>query len=231
MTARFSLGIDLGTSNCAMALSDLDTDRTEIVPIPQILAPNQLGERPTLASALYLPHPEEFRPELFALPWDASGQPRIVGQFARDHGAPRARSPGDVGQILAVQPAHRSEAAHASVEVRKRGREALAVRLLAALPAAPQGRLPPRRAGARPGVGRRRRPDRGDGARLVRRGRAKPDGRGGRGRWPGRVTLLEEPQAAFYAWAEQAGRHGATRSTPGDIILVATSAAALPTSA
>ena len=37
MTARFSLGIDLGTSNCAMALSDLDTDQTEIVPIPQIL--------------------------------------------------------------------------------------------------------------------------------------------------------------------------------------------------
>ena len=62
MTARFSLGIDLGTSNCAMALTDLDTDRTEIVPIPQILAANQLGEKPTLPSALYLPHPEEFRP-------------------------------------------------------------------------------------------------------------------------------------------------------------------------
>src|SRR5208283_1806945 len=87
MTARFSLGIDLGTSNCAMALTDFDADRTEIVQIPQILAANQLGERPTLASALYLPHPEEFRPESFALPWDESGEPRIVGQFAREHGA------------------------------------------------------------------------------------------------------------------------------------------------
>ena len=62
MKARFSLGIDLGTSNCAMALTDLETDRTEVLPIPQILAANQLGEKPTLASALYLPHPEEFRP-------------------------------------------------------------------------------------------------------------------------------------------------------------------------
>jgi molecular chaperone DnaK (HSP70) len=87
MTARFSLGIDLGTSNCAMALGDLDADRPEIVPIPQILAANQLGEKPTLASALYLPHPEEFRSGSFALPWDDSGEPRIVGQFARDHGA------------------------------------------------------------------------------------------------------------------------------------------------
>ena len=87
MTARFSLGIDLGTSNCAMALTDLDTGRTEIVPVAQILAANQLGEKPTLASALYLPHPEEFRPESFRLPWDDSGEPQIVGQFARDHGA------------------------------------------------------------------------------------------------------------------------------------------------
>ena len=87
MTARFSLGIDLGTSNSAMALSDLGADRTEIVPIPQILAANQLGEKPTLASALYLPHPEEFRSGSFQLPWGDGGEPRIVGQFARDHGA------------------------------------------------------------------------------------------------------------------------------------------------
>jgi molecular chaperone DnaK (HSP70) len=38
MTARFSLGIDLGTSNCAMALIDFETDRTEVLPITQILA-------------------------------------------------------------------------------------------------------------------------------------------------------------------------------------------------
>ena len=44
MTAQFSLGIDLGTSNCAMALTDFETDRTEVLPITQTLAVNQLGE-------------------------------------------------------------------------------------------------------------------------------------------------------------------------------------------
>src|SRR3978361_712697 len=87
MKARFSLGIDLGTSNCAMALTDLETDRTELLPITQILAANQLGEKPTLASALYLPHPEEFPSESFPLPGSHNGKPGIIGQFARDHGA------------------------------------------------------------------------------------------------------------------------------------------------
>ena len=85
MKARLSLGIDLGTSNCAMALADLDTDRTEVLLVPQILAANQLGEKPTLPSAIYLPHPEEFSADSFHLPW--SGEPGIIGQFARDHGA------------------------------------------------------------------------------------------------------------------------------------------------
>ena len=86
MTARFSLGIDLGTSNCAMALTDLETDQTELLQIAQILSANQSGEKPTLASTLYLPHPEEFAAGSFPLPWYDNGKPGIVGQFARDHG-------------------------------------------------------------------------------------------------------------------------------------------------
>ena len=54
---------------------------------PRSWRPNQLGEKPTLPSALYLPHPEELRSGSFQLPWDDGGAPRIVGQFARDHGA------------------------------------------------------------------------------------------------------------------------------------------------
>ena len=46
MQARFSLGIDPGTSNCAMAATDLETDRTEVLSVTQILGANQLGERP-----------------------------------------------------------------------------------------------------------------------------------------------------------------------------------------
>ena len=36
----------------------------------------------------------------------------------------------------------------------------------------------------------------------------------------GHVTLLEEPQAAFYAWAARAGRQWRDAVTPGDVILV-----------
>src|SRR5215470_11693575 len=86
MNPRFSLGIDLGTSNCAMAVADNDTDSTDVLPITQIVAANQVGEMRTLPSALYLPHPDEFLAGSFRLPWDAAGR-GIVGQFARDHGA------------------------------------------------------------------------------------------------------------------------------------------------
>ena len=87
MDARFSVGIDLGTSNSAIAIADLETGETRIVDITQILAPNQLGGRPTLASALYVPHGEEFPKGSFPLPWNEVGEPAVVGEFARDHGA------------------------------------------------------------------------------------------------------------------------------------------------
>ncbi|MGB7014183.1 MAG: hypothetical protein WBD97_27790 [Pseudolabrys sp.] len=60
MSKRFSLGIDLGTTNSAMALTDMESDRTEVLEITQIIRPNQIGEKPTLASAVYIPHPNEF---------------------------------------------------------------------------------------------------------------------------------------------------------------------------
>ena len=91
MDARFSVGIDLGTSNSAIAIADLETGETRIVDITQILAPNQLGGRPTMASALYVPHGEEFPKGSFPLPWNEVGEPAVVGEFARDHGARSCR--------------------------------------------------------------------------------------------------------------------------------------------
>ena len=41
---------------------------------------------PTLASALYIPHHDEFPEGSFPLPWKPSGEPRIIGQFAREQG-------------------------------------------------------------------------------------------------------------------------------------------------
>ncbi|HME26583.1 MAG TPA: hypothetical protein VKI44_35545 [Acetobacteraceae bacterium] len=68
MVTVFSLGIDLGTSNSAIALADLETGESRIVEVTQVLGPNQYGERPTLPSALYIPHPDEFPPDSFPRP-------------------------------------------------------------------------------------------------------------------------------------------------------------------
>ena len=231
MTARFSLGIDLGTSNCAMALTDLDTDRTEIVPIPQILAANQLGEKPTLASALYLPHPEEFRPGSFPLPWDDGGEPRIVGQFARDHGAlvpdrlvTSAKSwlsnPHiDPKQRTLPWQSDSAEEKLSPFDCSRRYLQHLKGAFLHAAQA--QGRQW----------------DVGDGqivvtvpasfdevARNLTAEAAEAAGLG-------HVTLLEEPQAAFYAWAARAGRRWRDAVAPATSSWCATSAAAPPISA
>ena len=60
-----------------------------------------------------------------------------------------------------------------------------------------------------------------DGPRLVRRRRPRADHRGRRPR-PGskHVTLLEEPQAAFYAWLAAQGEKWRKKVKVGDILLV-----------
>ena len=43
MNYRFSLGIDLGTSNSAIAISDIDSERTEIIELTQVVGPQSHG--------------------------------------------------------------------------------------------------------------------------------------------------------------------------------------------
>src|SRR5437899_5914880 len=93
--ARCLGGIDLGTTNSALAYIDLQKGRAaqpEIhkFPVPQLVAPGEMGTRPLLPSFLYLPGPHDLPPGAAALPWDASAA-AIVGEFARNHGA---RVPG-----------------------------------------------------------------------------------------------------------------------------------------
>ena len=87
MSARFSLAIDLGTSNSAIAIADLESGETRIIEIAQTLGPNQIGEMPTLPSAVYIPHSEEFPESSFPLPWNDARERAIIGQFARERGA------------------------------------------------------------------------------------------------------------------------------------------------
>ena len=90
-SARFSLGIDLGTTHCALswvdkAASDGERVAQGVLAIPQLTAPASVEARALLPSFLYLPHESEFSPADLALPWGAS-QDGVVGECARTRGA------------------------------------------------------------------------------------------------------------------------------------------------
>jgi molecular chaperone DnaK (HSP70) len=95
--ARFLVGIDLGTTNSALAYIDLQASkgragRPEIhkFAVPQLVAPGEIGAPPLLPSFLYLPGPHDLPGGAAALPWDP-GANTVVGEFARNHGS---RIPG-----------------------------------------------------------------------------------------------------------------------------------------
>lgn len=95
MTPRYLIGIDLGTTNSALAYIDLQRSgrgapRIEHFAVPQLVAPGEVAPRPLLPSFLYLPGEHDLPAGAAALPWDAARR-WIVGELARNHGA---RVPG-----------------------------------------------------------------------------------------------------------------------------------------
>ena len=86
--SRFSIGIDLGTTNCAMAYIDSQKEdgTAEVLNLPQIVQPGVYEDIKLLPSFLYLPQKGEFQNGAFKLPWGEE-QPFIVGEFAKTHGA------------------------------------------------------------------------------------------------------------------------------------------------
>ncbi|MFO1155081.1 MAG: Hsp70 family protein [Rhodospirillales bacterium] len=220
MTHRFSLGIDLGTSNSAIAITDLETDQTELVEISQVLGPNRIGEKPILPSALYIPHPDEFPADAFPLPWaDDSGEGAVVGVFARDHGAlvpdrvitsakswlsnphidprqPQLPWNSDVDEKLSAFECSRRYLQHLREGVlyaeRRQEREwdLSQGQIVLTVPASFDE------------VARNLTAEAAEAAGL------------------GKVILLEEPLAAFYAWTAQVGKEWRSQVGPGDIVLV-----------
>jgi len=86
MAKKFCLGIDLGTSNCVMALSDIEKEALSVVPITQIISPGTVGEIDLFPSSLYIPNKNEFPEDSLRLPW-SSNSDYVAGIFARNHGS------------------------------------------------------------------------------------------------------------------------------------------------
>jgi molecular chaperone DnaK (HSP70) len=216
--ARFSLGIDLGTSNSAVAVEDFETGHTAIVEITQLLGLNRIGEKPTLPSAIYIPHPEEYPEDQLRLPWQEKSSGLIVGHFARDHGAlipdrliTSAKSWLSNFHIDPKKPvlpwkSDIKEQKISALECSRRYLEHMK-----------EGFLYAERA-------KSRRISEGqivitvpasfdEVARNLTSEAAQAAGFG-------KAILLEEPQAAFYAWMARSGNDWRNQVSPGDIVLV-----------
>ncbi len=221
MNHQFSLGIDLGTSNSAIAMADVDGGPAEIIELTQILGPNQIGEKPTLPSALYIPHPKEFPKDAFPLPWKtAGGDGAIIGHFASDHGAL-------VPDRLVTSA--KSWLSNPHIDPRQRN--------LPWKSEIEEGKLSPFECSRR--YLEHIRESFGHAMQSQGKNIALSDGlvvltvpasfddvarnltaEAAEAAGLGKAVLLEEPLAAFYAWAAQAGKGWRTQVRPGDIVLV-----------
>ncbi|MGP6159648.1 MAG: Hsp70 family protein [Vulcanimicrobiaceae bacterium] len=221
MKSTFSFGIDLGTTNSAIAITDVESDRTEVVDVTQVLGPNSVGERRAFPSALYIPHKDEFRDDAFRLPWETEARySTIVGQFARDHGAQvpdrlvtSAKSwlsnpHVDARQRTLPWNSQIEEEKLSAFECSRRYLEHLKEAFLYAQRAKGSERT------LSDGVTVVTVPASFDEvARNLTAEAAEAAGLG-------KVILLEEPQAAFYAWIAQAAKEWRTQVGRGDIVLV-----------
>ncbi len=87
-SARYVIGIDLGTTNTAVAYVDTRSaeQRVEVLEVPQLIAPGELAPRRQLPSFIYLASEHDLGPAETALPWDP-GRRQVVGELARAQGA------------------------------------------------------------------------------------------------------------------------------------------------
>src|SRR6202051_5205747 len=80
LAAKYIVGIDLGTTNSALARCDAtsaeEESRIEGRSIPQLVNPNEVAERTLLPSFLYIPGELDFPNGSISLPWDA--EPKFV---------------------------------------------------------------------------------------------------------------------------------------------------------
>jgi hypothetical protein len=227
-SAKFSIGIDLGTTNSAVSYFELARTSPRgreqaTLAIPQVTAVGTVESLPLLPSFLYLPKADEFPPAALKLPWSPSdGSPRptsplpLIGSFARQHGAKvPTRLISSAKSWLSHAGVDRQAAIlpwQAPPDVSRLSPVDASRAYLAHLRSAWDNQFPDTPFSEQEVV--LTVPASFDAAaRDLTLAAATQAGLGN-------ITLLEEPQAAFYAWTEQAGESFRKHVRPGDIILV-----------
>ncbi|MBA3713923.1 MAG: Hsp70 family protein [Pyrinomonadaceae bacterium] len=94
VSSRYLIGIDLGTTNSAVAYIDRQaapqkngTPTIRVFEVPQFVAEGELGTLSGLPSFLYFTGETESTTDSFRLPWEEGPQSIIVGRLAREQGA------------------------------------------------------------------------------------------------------------------------------------------------
>ena len=216
----YTIGVDLGTTHCAVAAVDHDLSEgeeiaLEVLRVPQSVAPGEVEARDLLPSFLYLPHESELPAGATALPWSPTPA-HLVGELARRLGS---KSPSRLvssakswlshpgvdrrGAILpndAPEEERRLSPVDASVQYLAHLREAwdqahpeapfAAQEVVLTVPASFDPAARELTAEAAASAGYRN------------------------------LTLLEEPQAALYSWVQSTGAGWRERLSVGDVILV-----------
>ncbi|MCC5844791.1 MAG: Hsp70 family protein [Verrucomicrobia bacterium] len=207
------IGIDLGTSNCAVARAALDGEAVEVLPVPQCVRPGAVEALSTLASSAFLPLPDEFGEGDFGLAWreDAGF---VVGAFARERGplAPdrqissakswlchaQADRRGAILPWNSQAPVQKVSPLEVSARLLRHLRESTAQALNGEAPAKCVLTIPA---------------SFDEAARALTLEAAESAGLAD-------VLLLEEPQAAFYAWIANNPDSWREQVGPGDLVLV-----------
>ncbi|CAM2164341.1 Chaperone protein HscA [Paraburkholderia sacchari] len=217
---RYSIGVDLGTTHCALSYVDLAGSDGEkatqgVLPVTQLTAPGAIESPELLPSFLYLPNTGELTPGDLTLPWTTTRE-YAVGEMARSRGA---------GTPIRLVSSAKSWLCHPGVD-----------RRAAILPndAPPEvARVSPLESSIRYLTHLREAWDHAHpeapfaeqditvtipasfdpAARELTAEAAQAAGYA-------RMTLLEEPQAALYSWIQKSGGAWRKEVKVGDVILV-----------
>ncbi|PCE34305.1 Hsp70 family protein [Burkholderia ubonensis] len=91
---RYTVGIDLGTSNTVVAYVENGSDAIRVFDVEQLVGPGEVGAQPLLPSVRYHPAAGELAPDSLRLPWQpavaanaAGAPPAVIGRYARMLGA------------------------------------------------------------------------------------------------------------------------------------------------
>ena len=217
-TAKYILGIDLGTTNSVLAYAPLETEQPqiELLPIPQLVASGTVESRTALPSFLYLPGEHETGSGAYDVPWE-SDRDFAVGELARQQGAEAPdRTVAAAKSWLCHSRVDRHQAIlpwNAPDAVPKLSPVTAARRYLAHLVAAWEAAFPEAPAAEQLVV--LTVPASFDAsARELTREAALEAG------LPDSLVLLEEPQSAVYAWLAGMGDRWRKSLGVGDTLLV-----------